>query len=93
MDLLEIPGEKRNYEELKDQIQFLKAFYLSKTDNTLEKILNNPGLQHLAENIFDNLKYEDLEICRAINQSSKQILDHQMKKPMFFVEEIARTFK
>ena len=49
----------------------LKAFYQSKTDNTLEKILNNPGLQNLAENIIENLKYEDLEMIEEINQSSK----------------------
>ena len=57
-----------------------------------EKILNNPGLQHLAENIFDNLKFEDLVVCREINQSSKRILDYQMDKqrltldkPMFIM--------
>ena len=99
MDLLKIPVEKQNYEEFWDQIQNLiekkenfEKYYLSKNDNTLEKILNNPGLQHLAENIFDNLKYEDLEICRGINQSSKQILDHN-EKTNVLVEEISRTFK
>ena len=57
-----------------------------------EKILNNPGLQHLAENMFDNLNFEDLVVCREINQSSKQILDYQMDKqrltldkPMFIM--------
>ena len=33
----------------------------------LEKFINNPGLQHLAENIFLNLKYRDLEACRLLN--------------------------
>ena len=87
MNLLKIPAEKQNFEEFRHQIQNLiekndnlEKYYLSKNDNTLEKILNNPGLQHLAEFIFDNLKYKDLEICRGINQSSKQILDYQMKK-------------
>ena len=47
----------------------------------LEKILNNPGLAHLAENVFGNLTDEDAEICRDINQSSKQILDN----PMFWL--------
>ena len=68
-------GQIQNLIEKKENFE---KYCLSKNDNTLEKILNNPGLQHLAENIFDNLKYEDLEICRGINQSSKQILDHQM---------------
>ena len=61
---------------------------LSNNDNMFEKILNNPGLQHLAENFFDNLKFEDLDICREINQSSKQILDHQMDNPMFLLRKL-----
>ena len=61
MNLLKIPAEKQNFEEFRHQIQNLiekndnlEKYYLSKNDNTLEKILNNPGLQHLAEFIFDN---------------------------------------
>ena len=88
MDLLKIPAEKRNFEELQDQIQFLNASHQSKNDNTLEKILNNPGLQHLAENIFGNLNFEDLMICQGINQSSKQILDKKLNKPVFVLKEI-----
>ena len=41
----------------------------------METILRNPGLLHLAENIFLNLETEDLEVCEKINQSSKQILE------------------
>ena len=45
---------------------------ISETDDgngtgMLEKFINNPGLQHLAENIFLNLKYRDLEACRLLN--------------------------
>ena len=76
MDLLKIPVEKRNFEELWNQIQNLieekdkfKRYYLSKNDNTLEQILNNPGLQHLAENIFGNLNFEYLMVCRGIIQT------------------------
>ena len=43
--------------------------------------MNNPGLQQLAENIIENLKYEDLEMFGEISQSSKRILDYQMDKP------------
>ena len=100
MDLLKIPVEKRNFEELWDQIQNLieekdrfKRYYISMNDNSLEKILNNPGLQHLAEKIFDNLKYEDLNVCQGINQSSKQILDYQMDKPMFLLKKFSRLSK
>ena len=87
MDLVKIPIKKRNFDELHDQIQNLieendsfKSYFLSKHDNTLEKILNIPGLQHLAENIFGNLNFQYLKICWGINKSSKQILDNQMDK-------------
>ena len=42
----------------------------------MEKILKNPGLIHLAEDIFKNLSDEAVEICRYINQSSREILDN-----------------
>ena len=42
----------------------------------MEKILKNPGFVHLAENIFNNLSDEAVEICRCINQSSMEILDN-----------------
>ena len=45
----------------------------------MEKIINNPGLQHLAEKVFLNLNVKDMKICAEINQSCKQIL----KNPMF----------
>ena len=45
----------------------------------MEAIFNNPGLKHLAEEVFWNLNAEDLKICAQINQSCKQIL----KKPIF----------
>ena len=86
MDLLKIPEEKRNFEDFRDQIKILNACYLSKNDNNFERILNNPGLQHLAENIFANLNFEYLKICQGINQSSKQILDHPMFKERMFKE-------
>ena len=42
----------------------------------MEKIIKNPGLQHLAEEVFWNLDVEDLKICAQINQSCKQILQN-----------------
>ena len=42
----------------------------------MEKILKNPGLVHPAENIFNDLFDEAVEICRCINQSSMEILDN-----------------
>ena len=52
----------------------------------LEFIFNNPGLQHIAENIFCNLNHEDLEVCTTINQSCKKILD----EPMFWLKKFIR---
>ena len=49
----------------------------------MEKIIN-PGLQHLAENIFLNLNSEDLKACQLINQSTNQILEHN---PMFWIKK------
>ena len=49
----------------------------------MEKIINNPSLQHLAEKVFFNLNVEDLEICAQINQSCKQILEN----PMFWLRK------
>ena len=50
----------------------------------MEKIIKNPGLQHLAEDIFLNLNYSDLKKCQLINQSTSQILDN----PMFWIREL-----
>ena len=42
--------------------------------NSFENVIRNPGLQHLAENIFSYLSYDDLKSCQLINRSSKSIL-------------------
>ena len=52
----------------------------------LENILKNPGLHHIAEIIFWNLNYEELEFCCLINQSCKQILG----KPIFWLKKFIR---
>ena len=44
----------------------------------MEKIINNPGLQHLSEKIFWNLSYQDLQKCHTINQFCKEILESAM---------------
>ena len=54
-----------------------------------EKILKNPGLVHLAENIFDNLCHEDMEVYRDINQSSREIFDN----PMFWLRKFGNLSK
>ena len=45
----------------------------------METIINNPGFQHLAENMFWNLDFDTLKICAQINQCCKQIF----KNPTF----------
>ena len=49
----------------------------------MEKIINNPGLQHLAEEVFWNLDIKDLNACAQINQSCKQILEN----PIFWTKK------
>ena len=55
----------------------------------MEKILNNPGFVHLAENIFGNLDVEKLENCEKINQSSQQILAN----PIFWLRKFTALSK
>ena len=44
--------------------------------NHLEILIENPGLKHLAENIFLHLNYKDLISFQIINRSSKVFLDN-----------------
>ena len=44
----------------------------------MEKIINNPGLQHLAEKVFWNLDLENLKKCAQINHCCKQILQNPL---------------
>ena len=55
----------------------------------MEKFIINPGLQHLAEQIFLNLDTEDLKICTQINQSCKQILED----PKFWLKKFENLSK
>ena len=56
----------------------------------LEKFINVPGLQHLAENIFLNLKYQDLEAYRKVNRSFQCFLVQLMENPLFWLEKFIR---
>ena len=53
----------------------------------MEKILNNPGFQHLAENIFSNLSSTDLKKCQLINQLASQLLEN----PIFWIKKLIRN--
>ena len=55
-----------------------------KSQGPLAIFINNPGLQHLAKEIFWNLSFEALENCQQLNQSSKRIIDD----PFFWLEII-----
>ena len=63
-----------------------QEFTIETNFNHLEKFMNIPGLQHLAENIFLNLKYRDLEACRLVKASFQLILDQLMENPLFWLE-------
>ena len=55
----------------------------------MEKIINNPGLQHLAENVLWNLDVEDLKMCAQINQSCKLLLQN----PIFCLRKFEHLSK
>ena len=55
----------------------------------MEKILCNPGLAHLAENILVNLDEENLEICQQITQSLKQMIAN----PIFWLKKFSALSK
>ena len=48
----------------------------------MEKLICNPGLQHLAEKVFLNLDGKDLKICGQINQICKQMVEN----PLFWLK-------
>ena len=50
----------------------------------LETFVNNPGLQHIAENIFQHLDKHSLLKYRLVNSSWKRILD----QPMFWLNKL-----
>ena len=55
----------------------------------MEKIINNPGLQHLAENVLWNLDVKYLKMCARINQSCKFILQN----PIFCLRKFEHLSK
>ena len=49
----------------------------------MDQILNTQGFQHIVENIFLNLNYEDLLFSQLINNSCKKIIEN----PMFWLKK------
>ena len=72
---------------LPKQVRSKKKFDLN-LSSKMEKIVNNPGLQHLAEKVLWNLDVKDLK-SGMINQSCKQIL----KKQIFCLEKFKHLSK
>ena len=58
----------------------------NKSKSNLENLVNIPGFQHLAENIFLSLNYDDLKSCQLLNRSSKRILDN----PLFWLKKFVQ---
>ena len=54
-----------------------------KLPSIMEEIINSPGLQHIAEEIFLNLDFKGIMTCKLINDSCKEIVDN----PMFWLKK------
>ena len=49
----------------------------------MELLTNNPGLQHVAEEIFLNLNSKDLQKCTYVNERWKNIINN----PSFYLKK------
>ena len=49
----------------------------------MNQIVNNPGLQHVIENVFLNLDFEGILSCQFINQSCHELLEN----PIFWLKK------
>ena len=53
----------------------------------VESFINTPGLQHLAENTFLNLNYQDIKACGLLNGSFQLFVNQIMENPLFFLKK------
>ena len=60
-----------------------KLFKLKHSIFAMENIFNNPAFAHILEEIFLNLKIEDLTKCRKVNRNFKAVLD----QPTFWLKK------
>ena len=44
----------------------------------LERIITTPGLQHIAESIFLNVRYSCLKNCKKVNKNWEDILERML---------------
>ena len=79
---LEKKSKRCKIEKNKNGISVSKGIYSSENMN---EIIKNPGLRHIAEDIFRCLdKKQDLLNCRLVNNSWKEIVD----QPIFWLKKI-----
>ena len=50
----------------------------------MDQFINNPGLQHITENILLNLDFKNLKVCQSANIKFEQILANQIFWLKFF---------
>ena len=49
----------------------------------MEQIINNPGLQHIVENILLNLDFKNIKFCQSVNKTFGEILVN----PIFWLKK------
>ena len=49
----------------------------------MDQIINNPGLQHITENILMNLDFKYLKVCQSVNKTFEEILAN----PIFWLKK------
>ena len=54
---------------------------------TMDILTKTPGLRYVAENIFINLDFEDLENCSCVNKSWREILNN----PTFWLQKLIQS--
>ena len=54
----------------------------------VETFINTPGLKHLAENIFLNMNYQEIQACGRLNVSFQIFADQLMENPSFLLKSI-----
>ena len=74
------PNKRSSEDEIGLETQSSKKL---RSAPSIDKIINNPGLQHITEEIFINLDFNDIIACQLINKSCKVILNN----PMFWLKK------
>ena len=70
-------SNKRQFEK-DERLESRSSKKLKKLAPILEEIINSPGLQHIAEEIFLNLDFNGIMTCKLVNDSCKDIVDKRI---------------